>query len=203
MGISRKQKLRDEFLNLPNILTLLRIAVIPIVIYFLLEGTPWSSIYATILFSAAAITDVVDGYLARKWNLITITGKFLDPLADKLIVMAVLVVLVEMGRIPAWMVVLLLSREISITALRSIASSEGLIIDAGREGKIKTSFQLVGLVFLCMHYSYPFDFYFIQPVVRCSVIGFWLLFTSMVFSIFSAFGYLRAFYQFSPNQSNS
>jgi phosphatidylglycerophosphate synthase len=117
--------------NLPNLLTFARILMIPAVLVLLSRGTPSDCFWAAIVYSAAAITDALDGWLARRQGLVSVLGKFLDPLADKLIVAAVLVWLVSMGRIPAWAVALLISREISITALRSIASSEGLVIAAG------------------------------------------------------------------------
>lgn len=194
MARSIRRSLRDELLNLPNMLTLARVFAIPVVLYFLSLGTPLSSAIAGLLFGLAAITDAVDGYLARKWNLITVTGKFLDPLADKLIVMATLVMMVPMGRIPAWMVILLLTREISITGLRSIASSEGLVIAAGREGKIKTALQLVGILCLCFHFRYPIELIFWRPQVSYHVVGYWLLLFSLFFSIFSAGDYMRTFY---------
>src|SRR5262249_61335708 len=108
-----------------------------------------------LIFCAAAVTDFLDGYFARTRNLVSVLGKFLDPLADKLIVMASLVWMVPMGRIAPWVVVLLLARDISITALRSIAASEGVVIAAGDSGKAKTTLQMVGILmlFLCYPYS--------------------------------------------------
>ena len=96
----------------------------------------------------AAITDVVDGWLARRMGLVTVIGKFLDPLADKLIVLAAMVMLVRLGRFPAWVAILLLSREFVVTGLRQIAASEGMVIAAGQEGKWKTALQLVGIIAL-------------------------------------------------------
>lgn len=191
----KKSALRQEFFNLPNILTIGRIVLIPLVLYFLAGGTPRGGYYAALLFALASVTDALDGYLARKWNLITVTGKFLDPLADKILVMAILVMLVSLGRIPVWLVVILLTREISITALRSIASSEGLVIAAGSEGKIKTALQLVAILFLCVHYRYPVELIFSSPEISYHVVGYWLLLISLGFSLFSAMAYIRSFYR--------
>ena len=126
-------------------------------------------------------------------GLISVLGKFLDPLADKLLVMAVLVVAAQLGRIPGWFVVLLLSREIAITGLRSIASSEGLVIEVVEAGKLKTALQLVGLIGVVVHYTYVIDFGLISVPVDYSVLGFALLIASMVFSLASAGTYFSRF----------
>jgi CDP-diacylglycerol--glycerol-3-phosphate 3-phosphatidyltransferase len=133
----RRRTLAEDALNLPNLLTMGRIVMIPIFLWFLGQGRPTDCFWAAIVFTLAALTDALDGYLARKLNIVSVLGKFLDPLADKLIVMASLVWMVPMGRIPAWVVVALLARDISVTALRSIAASEGVVIGAGQEGKTK------------------------------------------------------------------
>lgn len=195
MARSIRRSLREEFWNLPNMLTVGRVIIIPVVLYFLARATPVDSLIAALLFIAASVTDAIDGYLARRWNLITTTGKFLDPLADKLIVMAVLVQLVAMGRIPAWLVIVLLAREFTITALRSIASSEGLVIAAGQDGKIKAALQMTGISLLSIHYAYPAEFVWYHPVVDFHLTGYWLLLLSMIFSVTSALGYLRDFYR--------
>jgi CDP-diacylglycerol--glycerol-3-phosphate 3-phosphatidyltransferase len=186
--------LKQEVLNTPNLLTLGRVAIIPLVIVLLDRGTPSDCIWAALVYSAAAITDLVDGYLARRWDIVTVLGKFLDPLADKLLVMATLVWMVPMGRIPGWAVVLLLAREISITALRGIASSEGVIIAAGGGGKAKTALQMVGILFLIIGYPYhlsvgPFSLGMIDFVT----VGRALVYLSLVFSAVSAFQYVALF----------
>ncbi len=111
------------------------------------------------MFTFAAITDLLDGYLARKLGVVSVLGKFLDPLADKLIVMAALVWMVPMGRIPAWVVVLLLGREISVTGLRSVAASEGVVISAGNEGKTKTALQMIGIIALLLGYPFHMSYW--------------------------------------------
>src|SRR5262245_22625708 len=103
--------LRKDALNLPNLLTMGRILVIPLVLWLMDRGTPEHCVYAALVYAGAAITDLLDGILARRMGIVSVLGKFLDPLADKLLVMATLIWLVPMGRIPAWAVVLLLSRE--------------------------------------------------------------------------------------------
>src|SRR5690349_7720123 len=107
-------------------LTLGRIAVIPFFVWLTYDADPMSSLLAAIVFTVAAITDIIDGMLARRWNLVTVVGKLMDPLADKLIVMAALVMLVRLGRVGAWITIILLARELIVGALRQIAVSEGL-----------------------------------------------------------------------------
>ena len=153
---AQRRTLWQDARNLPNLLTFIRILMIPLVLVLLDRGSPVACFWAAVVYALAAITDMVDGWLARRSGLVSVLGKFLDPLADKLIVAAVLVWLVGMGRMPAWAVVLLLSREITITALRAIASSEGLVIAAGAGGKFKTALQFIGLICLILGYPYHY-----------------------------------------------
>jgi CDP-diacylglycerol--glycerol-3-phosphate 3-phosphatidyltransferase len=181
-------------LNLPNLLTMGRILVIPLVLYLLDRGGPFDCYLAALVFVLAAITDFLDGYLARKRNLVSVLGKFLDPLADKLIVTATLVWLVTMGRVPAWLVIILIGREITITALRGIATTEGLVIAAGEGGKSKTALQMVGLVCLILGYPYHVNLYVVDfGVVDLVMVGRALIYGSLVFSIVSAFQYGKFF----------
>jgi CDP-diacylglycerol--glycerol-3-phosphate 3-phosphatidyltransferase len=190
----QRRSLREDALNLPNMLTMGRIVVIPLVLVLLDRGGPKDCFWAAILFAAAAITDFLDGYLARRRGLESVLGKFLDPLADKLIVMASLVWMVPMGRIAAWVVVLLLARDLSITGLRTIAASEGLVIAAGESGKAKTALQLVGILMLMFGYPYRFDFWlFDLGVVDLVHIGRWLIYVSLVYSVISAVQYVGVF----------
>ncbi len=212
---AKRKTLKDEFFNLPNMLTMARIAVIPLVLFFIYYESRMNSFIAACLFSAASVTDFFDGWLARRMGLITVLGKFLDPLADKLLVMSTLVMLVPLGRIPAWVVVLLLARELSITGLRSIASSEGMVIAASQGGKWKTAFQLTGILGLLVHYPYPVVIITpglhdlvvgtwlhhlladwgipLRPWVDFHVVGLWLIYISLFFSIFSAWQYIGRF----------
>lgn len=185
--------IRQDIWNVPNLLTMFRIVLIPAVCVLILEGTPESGLWALGLFWVASVTDWLDGYIARRQGLVSVTGKFLDPLADKLLVMAAMVILVEMGRVPSWLVIALLSRELTITGLRAIASAEGFVIAAGEGGKIKTSFQMTGVIALLAHYTYEVDYLFTTVKVNFNVLGFWLLMISLVFSITSAVEYFRGF----------
>lgn len=190
----RRRSLREDAFNVPNLLTMARVLVIPVVLLLIDRGTPKDCAIAALVYSAAAITDLLDGYLARKMNVVSVLGKFLDPLADKLLVMASLIYMVPMGRIPEWAVAVLLAREISVTALRSIASSEGVVIAAGDDGKSKTALQMIGILALILGYPYHlslpgFDF----GVVDLVYVGRALIYASLVFSISSAVSYVRLF----------
>ena len=190
----RRRSLKEDALNLPNLLTIGRVVIIPVVLGLMDRGSPKDCTWAAIVYAAAAITDLLDGYLARRMNVVSVLGKFLDPLADKLLVMASLVYMVPMGRIPEWAVVLLLAREISITALRSIASTEGVVIAAGEEGKAKTALQMVGILCLILGYPYHLELGPIDlGVVDLIYVGRALVYVSLVFSILSAVSYLRLF----------
>ncbi|RKH53423.1 CDP-diacylglycerol--glycerol-3-phosphate 3-phosphatidyltransferase [Corallococcus sp. AB049A] len=189
----RPSILVQEFWNLPNMLTLGRILLIPVFVWLTYDADPLHSLLAALVFAVAAITDVIDGYLARRWNLITVVGKFMDPLADKLIAMAALVMMVRLGRIAAWVVIVLLAREFIVTGLRTIAASEGMVIAAGQEGKWKTSLQLVGIISLCVHYVHPLDLGFRTVTVDYNQVGKVLVYLSGAFSVWSAVVYFRAF----------
>jgi CDP-diacylglycerol--glycerol-3-phosphate 3-phosphatidyltransferase len=193
---ARRSSLKKDALNLPNLLTMGRVAIIPLVLWLLDQGTPHDCLVAAFVYSAAALTDMLDGYLARRMNIVSMLGKFLDPLADKLLVMASLIWMVPMGRIPEWAVTLLLAREISITGLRSIASTEGVVIAAGGGGKSKTALQMVGILCMMIGYPYHFDLGILDlGVVDLVVVGRALIYISLVFSLASAFQYMGLFAQ--------
>jgi CDP-diacylglycerol---glycerol-3-phosphate 3-phosphatidyltransferase len=191
--------LRDELTDLPNVITMVRIALIPLVLVLIDDRSPARSAAACAVFVIAAVSDFVDGYLARRLGLVTVVGKFLDPLADKLIVLSTLVFLTAHDRAPAWLVVVLMSREIAITGLRAIASSEGLVIAAGTGGKIKTVLQLVGLGALLLHFAYR------VPGLGVSIdfhqVGTWLIYASLVMSVLSAVEYFRFFAEAAARQA--
>jgi CDP-diacylglycerol---glycerol-3-phosphate 3-phosphatidyltransferase len=194
--LARRRSLKEDALNLPNILTMARVAAIPLILWLIERGTPKDCVIAALVYSAAAITDLLDGYLARRMNVVSVLGKFLDPLADKLLVMASLVWMVPMGRIPEWAVVLLIGREISITALRSIASSEGVVIAAGEGGKSKTALQMVGILCLVIGFPYHLSLGFLDlGMVDLVYVGRWLIYVSLVFSVTSAVEYVGLFAQ--------
>lgn len=141
-------------MNLANKLTVFRIILVPVFMVLLLKEY---YIAAAVVFILASITDALDGYIARSRNLITKLGKFLDPLADKILVTSALVCFVELGNIPAWMVVVIVAREYIVSILRAIAASEGKVIAASKWGKLKTIFQMLAIIsFLLDTYLYRF-----------------------------------------------
>ena len=136
-------------MNLPNKLTLMRVIMIPFFIVFLLVPiTPYDNWIALAIFILASLTDFLDGYIACKYHLVTNFGKFMDPLADKLLVCSALICLIELERIPAWMVILIIAREFIISGFRLIASDNGVVIAASYWGKFKTTFQIVAVCLL-------------------------------------------------------
>jgi CDP-diacylglycerol--glycerol-3-phosphate 3-phosphatidyltransferase len=189
----RRTSLREDAINLPNLLTFLRILLIPVVLWLIAEGTPRANFWAAIVYGVTAVTDFLDGWLARRQNLISVLGKFLDPLADKLLVMAVLVFMVDLGRVPFWAVIVIIGRELSITSLRVIAMSEGVLIAAGRGGKDKTALQMVALLFLIVHHPYVLHFGFGSMRVDFNGAGTALLYLSVVLAITSAGEYIKLF----------
>lgn len=199
MTEEKLRPLRDEITDLPNLITLARIALIPLVLIWIDNYSPRLSALACVFFLIAALSDALDGYLARRMGLVTVLGKFLDPLADKLIVLSTLVVLVAKGRAPAWLVVILLTRELAVTGLRTIASKEGLVIAAGRGGKMKTALQLVGISFLLIHFRY--DILFFGYELDFHQVGIYLLYVSLVLSITSAVEYFRFFSEAATKQA--
>jgi CDP-diacylglycerol--glycerol-3-phosphate 3-phosphatidyltransferase len=182
-------------LNLPNILTMTRIAAIPLMAVLLMSPSQPAGFWATIVFSLASITDWLDGYLARRMGIVTIFGKFLDPIADKLIVMAALIMILPFGRVPAWMVLVILGREIIITGLRGIASSEGIVIQASNLGKFKTIFQLVAIIGLLLHYDYNWLFGIEHQLVQVNMhnVGMFFLWIATLLTVWSGVDYLARF----------
>ena len=141
----------------PNLLTGFRIATVPVLVYLLLYPGPVPSAIAAGVFFLATVTDFFDGYLARSYNAVTVLGKFLDPLADKLVVTAALIMLAATARtphVPGWMVVVLVTREFTVTGLRAIAAAEGMVLGAEELGKYKMSLQCIALHGLLIHYTY-------------------------------------------------
>lgn len=168
--------------------------MIPLCLWFLDQDTPKSGFWAAMVFTLAALTDVLDGYLARKLGVVSVLGKLLDPLADKLIVMACLIWMVKMGRMPAWAVIVLLSREFSVTSLRGVAASEGVIISAGQEGKTKTALQMIGIIVLLSGHPYHLSYLGLDlGVVDLAAVGRVLVYLSLVFSVASAAQYVSLF----------
>lgn len=137
-------------MNLPNKLTILRVIMIPFFVFFMLVDVAgvYTKYIALSLFCIASLTDMLDGQIARKYNLVTNFGKFMDPLADKLLVCSAMICLVEMGRLASWVVIIIISREFIISGFRLVASDNGVVIAASYWGKFKTTFQMIMIVLL-------------------------------------------------------
>ena len=197
--------LRRDLFNAPNAITAARIAMIPIILAFTYYEGRVNSFVAAGLFAVTGATDFLDGWVARRTGTVTVVGKFLDPLADKLILMSVLIMLVHLGRVPAWLVILILAREFTVTGLRTMAMSEGIVIAAGQEGKYKQSIQIAAISFLLLHYKYRVDFLAFEVDVDANVVGTWLLYLSLAFSLWSAWVYIRDFFAavYAPDEKGS
>mgnify|MGYP005779696449 CR=1 FL=1 len=164
-------------MNLPNHLTLLRVIMIPFFVVCLLwdSGQNQTLRYvAAVIFIAASLTDMLDGKIARKYNLVTNFGKFMDPLADKLLVCSALICLIELGQLPAWMVIVIISREFIISGFRLIASDNRVVIAASYWGKFKTTFQMIAVILLI------FDFEVLRPLATACV---WIALALTVISL--------------------
>lgn len=140
-------------MNLPNKLTVLRVIMIPFFVFFYLTG---NAVVADLIFIVASLTDMLDGKIARKYNLVTNFGKFMDPLADKLLVAAALICFIELGRMPAWIVLIIISREFIISGFRLVAAEGGKVIAAGYWGKIKTAVTMVTIIFMIPNFAAMF-----------------------------------------------
>ena len=185
---------KHDTFNLPNTITLLRICMVPFL--FVLLSSPgefWSLILA-ILFIIASITDFFDGYFARKYNLITTMGKFLDPIADKLIVNTAMILMIPIGRIPAWIVAITIIRDLIVDVIRSIASSEGHYFQASSLGKQKTLAQIIAVTALMIHYSiFGVDAHFVGMII---------LYVALLLTIYSGVDYFIKFYQTTVQKNN-
>lgn len=146
-------------MNLPNKLTVLRVVMVPFFVFFMLtdvggEANKWISL---VLFCVASFTDFLDGQIARKENLVTNFGKFMDPLADKLLVCSAMICLIEMGKLSAWIVIIIIAREFIISGFRLVASDSGIVIAASYWGKFKTVFQMAMIIALILDFGGAFD----------------------------------------------
>ncbi len=169
-------------MNLANKITIFRIILVPIFVAVLYSNIEYANYIAGIIFLFAAITDAIDGHLARTKDMITDFGKFMDPLADKILVLAAFISLVEIGKIPAWMVIIVITREFTITGLRVLAASSGITIAASNLGKFKTIFQLLAIILLLFN-NFPFNMINIP-------MDYLLLHISMIFTIISGIDYI-------------
>ncbi len=167
-------------MNLPNKLTILRmIMIVPFVVFMLAPvGGAAGKWIALVLFVAASLTDLLDGKIARKYNLVTTFGKFMDPLADKLLVCSAMICLVQMGRIPAWIVIIIISREFIISGFRLVASDKGVVIAASWWGKFKTTFQMVMIILM------------IADIAALSVVTQIVMWIALILTVVSLIDYL-------------
>lgn len=166
-------------MNLPNKLTMFRVILIPFFIVFLLASlTPYDKWIALVIFIIASLTDLLDGKIARKYNLVTNFGKFMDPLADKLLVCSALICLIELDKIPSWMVIVIIAREFIISGFRLVASDNGVVIAASYWGKFKTTFQMVAVCLL------------IADIAALTVVTQIILWIAVVLTVVSLIDYL-------------
>ena len=181
--------------NLPNLLTLVRIFLVPLLVAALVQHNlriEWGShvlvandFFALLVFLAAALTDLLDGYLARRWKQVTTVGTLLDPIADKLLISAALISLVEIRLLPGWMAILIISREFAVSGLRSIAAAEGYTIKAGELGKTKMMMQVAGVSLVMLSIRWPAA----EPY---GMIAMWAV---VIFGLASAVNYFRKFWR--------
>lgn len=172
--------------HLPNAITVSRILLIPVFVLCFLEPTPYRSIVAAAVFGLAALTDAVDGYVARRWGQVTRLGKILDPIADKLLVLTALFLLVDFDRVQAWVAIVLAGRELAVTGLRGVAAREGIDLTPETTGKVKMAAQVVAILFLILDEAVPVSLNFHHW-------GTAILFASLALSLISAAQYIRQF----------
>lgn len=169
-------------MNLANKITIFRIFLVPVFMLVLYSNINYSTYIAALIFIIASLTDTLDGYIARSKNMITNFGKFVDPLADKILVSAALISLVELGKVPGWIVVVIIAREFAISGFRIIAASEGITIAASPLGKIKTITQLLAIILLLLN---NFPFYLLNLPIDTI-----LLYISLFFTVVSGIDYI-------------
>lgn len=182
-----------DMLGHPNSLTLFRVGAVPLLILLLLSGSRLFGILAAVVFSAAAVTDYFDGYIARRYGLVSRLGKMLDPLADKLLISSALIMLIPLGRVPAWAVCVILGRELAVTGLRNVIAEHGADVSASVLGKYKTGFQIAATIPLLIHYGYfGIDFHAVGMVL------FWL---ALVITLWSGADYFLRFWKYIYDES--
>lgn len=178
---------KREIYNLPNTISLLRIGVIPVLFSLLASPGPAMSLLIAALFIAAALTDLLDGYIARRYQIVTTMGKFLDPIADKLIVDTAMILLIPIGRIPAWIVALIVIRDFIVDGMRTIASSNGSVIEASPLGKRKTLCEIFAVSALMIHY----------PLfgIDAHAVGIVILYIALILALGSGVDYFLKFFR--------
>jgi len=178
---------REAIFTAPNLISLLRICLIPVVVSFLFSSNRLSSLLAALFFSIAAFTDWLDGYLARRKNVVTTLGKYLDPIADKLLVAVALIMLISLDRVESWIVMLIVGRELAVTSLRFMAATNGIVIESTQLGKIKTTLQIIATIFLILHYEY-----FSLDIQAMGKVFLWL---ALVATLWSGIDYFYRFFK--------
>ena len=181
-------------INIPNTLTLVRIVLVPVLFIVLLKSPgKFLSFIAALVFVLASLTDFLDGYLARRLNLVTALGKFLDPLADKLLVGVALIMMIQLERVAPWIVALIVGREILVISLRVVATREQIVIETTNIAKYKTGFQIAAVIGLLMHYGYRIGSGPASFMIDFHAVGTWLLYIALVITLWSGADY---FYKF-------
>ena len=178
---------KRDIYNLPNTITMIRLGVIPVLFGLLTSPGPLMSLILALLFIAAAATDLLDGYIARRYSIVTTMGKFLDPIADKLIVNTAMILMIPIGRIPAWIVAIIIIRDFAIDGMRNIASSAGIIIQASALGKRKTLCQIFAVSALMIHYPFL--------GADAHTVGMVILFIALFLTVYSGIDYYLKFYR--------
>jgi CDP-diacylglycerol--glycerol-3-phosphate 3-phosphatidyltransferase len=182
-------KVQDRNVNLPNLLTVSRILLIPVFVVLFITPTAGRSVAAAVVFVIAAVTDIVDGYLARRRSEITKLGKLLDPIADKLLVLSGLILLVQFDRIPALIAIVIIAREVAVTGVRAIAAAEGIVLAAETIGKWKMALQVIAIVLLILEGSLD------SLRWPLHVLGVGLLYLALVLALVSGGQYLMSFWR--------
>ena len=180
---------QESNINLPNVLTLVRILLIPVFVMLLMNPTPDRALSAAIVFVVAAVTDLLDGYVARKTGQITKLGRLLDPIADKLLVLSALILLVQVDRVSALVAILIIAREVAVTGLRAIAASEGLIMSAEVTGKYKMALQVIAIVLLVLEGTV------VEVIGNLHLAGIVTLYLSLILGYVSGAQYVWSFWR--------
>jgi CDP-diacylglycerol--glycerol-3-phosphate 3-phosphatidyltransferase len=185
---------KKRVFNLPNAITMLRIGIIPVLFFLLLSPDFTESLVIACIFVIAALTDLLDGYIARRYQIVTTMGKFLDPIADKLVVNTAMILMIPIGRIPAWIVAIIIIRDFTVDGIRTIASSEGVIIGSSRLAKQKTLCQVVAVTALMIHYPFL--------GADAHLVGIAILYLALFLTLYSGLDYLMKFFKEILNKKN-
>lgn len=181
-------------MNLPNKLTLVRVILVPFFVFFMLTDiVPFSPVIALAVFIAASVTDALDGHIARSRNLVTVFGKFLDPLADKVLVVSALICLNSLGVIGAVPVIIIVAREFMVSGLRLVTASEGVVVAAGIWGKLKTAFTMIAEVAIMLGLCFDFEG---QAAAAANIVCQILIWTATVLTVISGCVYLKGYWKY-------